>query len=48
MATVLAAYEMKAFATPRQREEVKAAVARAKEWLAKAPLLRQEDRNARL
>ena len=48
MATALAAHQLKTFATAKDREEAEAAVARAKDWLAKAPLLRQEDRNARL
>jgi N-acyl-D-aspartate/D-glutamate deacylase len=48
MGAALAAIEMRLFASESQRDEAEAAVNKAKEWIDRAPLLRQEDRNARL
>ena len=48
MCTVLAAYGMGKYASESQRAEVEKAIAKAKQWLAAAPIESQEDRAARL
>jgi N-acyl-D-aspartate/D-glutamate deacylase len=47
-AAALPAVEIRKFATPGQRARVEAVIAKAKSWIAAAPVKLQEDRNHRL